>query len=460
MRDAHNDPSEQRALRADATPGSHPRHQEIARIAVPAVLEGLVAVVITTIDTKMVSVLGKGAISAISFTAQPKLIFFAIFYALGTALSMFVAQALGRRDRDEANEYLHTILKLTLVLSVVLGVVLVALTGPIMALCNRQADTVGMSETFFRIIMGFMVFQTVSIVLNAGLRGVGKTKVTLVSNIVMGVVDIVFNYLLIEGHLGFPRLEVAGDAIATVLGTAAACAVSAFVLVRRADFLSLKGFFAHRIMHNREMLRTIVFKAGNIVFENLFTRVGFLLSSIVVSTLSSDKTAVYSVAMILLNYSFAFGDGLQSAVVTLCGRSMGANRYDDLRQYLRESLRMGMVTSAVLSIAYVVGSRWFFGLYFQDEASLTMGLYSSVFASALTFLQILRIISVGALRGMGEVLTPRRIATVCVLILNPAASYLLGIVLDFGVWGIWVASLLTQTAWFTMCMFATRSHLK
>ena len=79
------------------------------------------------------------------------------------------------------------------------------------------------------------------------------------------------------------------------------------------------------------MLRTIVFKAGNIVFENLFTRVGFLLSSIVVSTLSSDKTAVYSVAMILLNYSFAFGDGLQSAVVTLCGRSMGANRYDDLR---------------------------------------------------------------------------------------------------------------------------------
>lgn len=460
MRDAHNDPSEQRALRADATPGSHPRHQEIARIAVPAVLEGLVAVVITTIDTKMVSVLGKGAISAISFTAQPKLIFFAIFYALGTALSMFVAQALGRRDRDEANEYLHTILKLTLVLSVVLGVVLVALTGPIMALCNRQADTVGMSETFFRIIMGFMVFQTVSIVLNAGLRGVGKTKVTLVSNIVMGVVDIVFNYLLIEGHLGFPRLEVAGDAIATVLGTAAACAVSAFVLVRRADFLSLKGFFAHRIMHNREMLRTIVFKAGNIVFENLFTRVGFLLSSIVVSTLSSDKTAVYSVAMILLNYSFAFGDGLQSAVVTLCGRSMGANRYDDLRQYLRESLRMGMVTSAVLSIAYVVGSRWFFGLYFQDEASLTMGLYSSVFASALTFLQILRIISVGALRGMGEVLTPRRIATVCVLILNPAASYLLGIVLDFGVWGIWVASLLTQAAWFTMCMFATRSHLK
>ena len=208
------------------------------------------------------------------------------------------------------------------------------------------------------------------------------------------------------------------------------------------------------------MLQTIAFKAGNIVFENLFTRVGFLLSSIVVSTLSSDKTAVYSVAMILLNYSFAFGDGLQSAVVTLCGRSMGANRYDDLRQYLRESLRMGMVTSAALSIAYVVGSRWFFGLYFQDEASLTMGLYSSAFASALTFLQILRIISVGALRGMGEVQAPRRIATVCVLILNPAASYLLGIVLDFGVWGIWVASLITQAAWFTMCMLATRSHLK
>lgn len=66
-------------------------------------------------------------------------------------------------------------------------------------------------------------------------------------------------------------------------------------------------------------MKNIRVQAGNTVFENLFTRIGFLLSSIIISGLLSDLTAVYSVTMILLNYSFSFGDGLQTAVVTLTG---------------------------------------------------------------------------------------------------------------------------------------------
>ena len=66
---------------------------ELIRIAGPAVLESVVTVVITTIDTKMISGLGKPAISAVALTTQPKLIIFAIFFALGTTASILVAQA-------------------------------------------------------------------------------------------------------------------------------------------------------------------------------------------------------------------------------------------------------------------------------------------------------------------------------------------------------------------------------
>lgn len=66
---------------------------ELIRIAGPAVLESVVTVVIITIDTKMISGLGKPAISAVALTTQPKLIIFAIFFALGTTASILVAQA-------------------------------------------------------------------------------------------------------------------------------------------------------------------------------------------------------------------------------------------------------------------------------------------------------------------------------------------------------------------------------
>ena len=215
--------------------------KEVLKISIPAMLDSLVAVIITSIDTRMISVLGPEAISAVSFTTQPKMIVFAVFFALGAATSIFVAQAYGREDAEEANACFHTILRVTVLLSVSLGILTGVLARPIMHLCNHQADTVEMSVTFFRIIMVCMIFHSVSVIINSALRGIGKTKVTFFSSIAMGAVDIVMNYLLIEGRLGFPRLEVAGDAIATVCGTFAACVFSICYLKRSDGFLHLKG---------------------------------------------------------------------------------------------------------------------------------------------------------------------------------------------------------------------------
>ena len=282
---------------------------------------------------------------------------------------------------------------------------------------------------------------------------------TLVSNIAMGVVDIVFNYLLIEGHAGFPRLEVAGDAIATVLGTVAACIISLIAIKRETDFLSLHGFFSRSLAATPDMRLSIRNKAGNIVVENLFTRVGFLLSSIILSNLDSSETAVYHVGMILLNYSFAFGDGIQNATVALTGRSMGAALYDDLKEYLRISVITGAICSLCLSILYVAGSGWFFGLYFAESSDIHEGFITSCIAAVLTFLQVIRIICIGGMRGMGEVKDPRRIATLCVFILNPALSLLFTVIFDYGIWGIWAASVITQTVWFAMGTVKCRKHL-
>ena len=409
-------------------------------------LESVVAVIVVTVDTAMISVLGKGAVSAVSLTTQPKLIIFALFYALGTTTSVFVAQALGKNDQKEANAVFHIILRVTVLLSVILGIAAGALAKPIMHLCSRQADTIDMSVTFFRIIMIFMIFQNVSVVLNAALRGIGKTRVTLISGIVLGVVDFAVNYLLIEGHLGFPRMEIAGDAIGTVSGSVAACVVSLIYLIRSPGFLNLKGILTDR-EKDADRSKRIREKATGVISENILTRVGFLLSSIIVSTLHSSETAVYFTAMILLNYSFAFGDGLQAAAVTLVGRSVGAGEKNAVQDYARKCLIVGAVVAGVLSVIYIAGAGKFFSIFYSDQASISLGMKFSYIASALTFLQIIRIVETGIMRGIGEVKVPMILATISVLCINPATSFILVVVLSIGIWGIWGASLVSQTVW-------------
>ncbi len=433
--------------------------REFVSIALPAILESLMMVVVASIDTKMVSGLGGTAISAVSLVSQPKIFVLSIFFALGTTVSVFVAQARGRGKREEANGYFHSILLLALLLSVLLGSLLAFFAEPVMALCNQQADTVGMSAVFFRIVMGGMIFQTTSIILNGALRGLGKTNITLTSNLALAAVDILFNYLLIEGHCGFPRLEVAGNALATVLGTAAACLVSLREILYREDFLSLRGFFASRLPTDGERFSNICSKAGNVVFENLSTRMGFLLTGIIVSLFPAQETAVYFVAMLLLNYTFSVGDGIQSAVVSLIGRSMGAEKYCDLRQYVRIAIACGLASAAALSAIYLLGAEWFFGLFFSDAKSIAQGKAVVGIVAVLTGAQMVRIISVAAMRGTGEMKVPRQLATVCVLLINPGASYLLAWVLGYGVWGIWLASLITQGVWLAASVVQMRKCL-
>lgn len=422
---------------------------EILKIGIPAVLESLLAAVVTSIDTQMISPLGKGAVSSVALTAQPKLLFFSIFFALGIAVSIFVSQAYGKKDRAEANAYFHWVLRLTIALSVVIGIALSVFAMPVMRLFSRQTETLAMSVDFFRIVTGYMVFMAISTVINAAMRAIGKTNVTLVAGVLSGAVDILLNYCLIEGHWGFPRLEIKGDAIATVAGTVVSCAVSIVYLARHSDFLSLRGFFTVW-RRDRTMVRNIVGKSSHIVFENLFTRIGFLLSSLIVSCLSADATAVYFTAMLLMNYTFAFGDGMQSTVVALTGRSVGAKQYDLFWRYVRWGRRAALILAAALSAIYLIGARWFYALFFSDAESVATGVEYTVCVAVIVFLQLTRIVNIAALRGLGEVKAPKRIAVFCVLVINPGIAYLLTIVGPYEVWGIWTASLVSQAAWCLM----------
>ncbi|MEE1179037.1 MAG: MATE family efflux transporter, partial [Lachnospiraceae bacterium] len=360
----------------------------------------------------------------------------------------------------EANSYLKAIVKITIILSLVLGALLSAAAWPIMELCNRQPDTVHYSVSFFRIIIGLMVFHNISVVLNGALRGIGENRITLVSSLAMGVVDIVFNYLLIEGRFGFPRLGVAGNAIATVLGTVVACLISYLAIVKKTDFLDLKGVFSYSLRKDKERTDVIRIKAGDIVLENLFIRIGFLVSSIISSYLASSQTAVYSVGMILFNYSFAFADGLGKATLTLAGKSAGAGNTQEIRYYRKTIHRIGWACSAILSLLFVLGSRFFFGLFFDDPTALREGFYTSLIVSTLVFLQIIRIIDISVLRSIGQSGIPKKIAILCVLFVNPISSFLFTMVFPLNIWGIWLASFITQAVWFFAGTTQCRRHLK
>ena len=430
--------------------------REIVSIGVPSFLETLFTTFVSVIDSKMVSALGTSAISAVSVTNQPRLFIYSVFFALSTVTTSLVARYNGSEDRENANRIFDHVLKLTLILSVILGIMAVVLARPIMILFSGQKDTLEDSIIYYRIVMGGMIFNLVFLTINAALRGFGKTKLTLADNALSCVVNIIFNYLLIEGHCGFPAWGIAGAAAATVLGNVAACLLSIVFTCSKKLFISIPYCISQRYHMTKDSLKEIMTMAKSCLIDNLSMRVTLLIISGITARIGSFQMAIYSIGNYLLNVNYALGTGYQTSAVTLIGRSYGENDFGKLKDFRKKILMLGMISAAVLSVVIVFGGKAFFRFFSDDETFITMGGISSIFIGVIAIFQTLKFINTGCLQGVGkmkEVMICSIVGFSCVNLLMVVLTVL---VFKWGINGVWTSTLISQAAQALLLAFFIR----
>lgn len=433
--------------------------KEVWTIGIPAIIESLFTTFAGIIDTKMIAFLGVPAISAVSVTSQPKLFVFSLFFAINVAVSALVAQCVGRKDQKKANQLFVSGFLVALILCVVLSIFCVIFAQPIMEVCSGQKDTMAMSVSYYRIIMGGMVFNILFMFINSVLRGCGYTKITMQSNIVFCLVNILFNYLLIEGHLGFPRLEIAGAAIATVLGTVVAMIMCFIKLWNKEYFVNLQYIFSEKIHFSKDVFRELCGMWGNICAENFLTRLGFLLISMMVARIGSFNVSVHSIGMTLMNISFAFGDGLQSAAVAFVGRSVGEKSIEKVKKYTSMILLCGLKCSIILGVLYIVLGRWYYSIFSKDPQFIQTGMILCIIIAVISPIQVAQIIYNGVLKCMNCTKQTLIATIISVAFLNTGVDYLLCMVLQKGLWGIWTGTFLCQLTRLLILVYLYKKHL-
>lgn len=414
-------------------------------MAWPAVLESFFIALASLIDVQMVSNLGSYAVAAVGLTTQPKFLGLSLFLATNVAVSALVARRRGENRRDDANQVLITALTLTVAACVVISLLCVFFASPILHLCGSAPDTHAPAVRFFRIIMGGLLFSVVSLVINAALRGSGNTRIAMTTNVTSSVLNICGNYLLIEGHFGFPALGVAGAAIATVFGTMVACAMSLFSLRHPDGFVSLPYLIRSRIRPKFATLRSIFHLSGNIFLENLLMRIGFVATSIIAAALGTHAMAAHQVGMNVLTISFSFGDGMQVAAVALSGLSLGEGKPDVAQAYGKLCQRIGITISVILSILFLTLGGWFYGLYFTEPDIIAMGVRIMKFATVITLFQISAVVYLGCLRAAGDVRYTLFTSVISITLVRTFATYVLVYRFHMGLDGVWYGILCDQT---------------
>ena len=418
------------------------------RMAWPSIMESFLVSLVGMVDTFMVSSLGVYAIAAVGLTTQPKFIGLAVFISLNVAVSAIVARRKGEGNRESANKVLQQALLITGGLLVVVSTLCVAFADPILHLAGSQPDTHRPAVTYFRIVMGGMAFNVVSMVINAAQRGAGNTRISLTTNLVSNLVNVVFDYLLIGGHFGFPALGVAGAAIATVIGSVCGCALSILSMLHRDNFICIRE--VKKIGFDKATVRAITNIGSSTLAEQAFLRIGFMTFAVIVARLGTIPMAAHQIGMNLMSICFSFGDGLSVASVALVGQSLGRGRPDLARVYGNVCQRCGLLFACGLSVIFLTLGQRIFGLFSEDPAILSYGRMIMMVMMVEVFLQISQVVFSGCLRGAGDTVFTAVVSLVSVLAVRPLMGWLLCYPAGLGLFGAWLGLLSDQFVRFLM----------
>ncbi|MGN0142206.1 MAG: MATE family efflux transporter [Roseburia sp.] len=417
-------------------------------MAWPAILESFFTAFAGLVDSLMVSSLGAYAVAAVGLTTQPKFVGLALFIAANVSISALTARRKGEGKKEDANRIFITFLLFILAAAAVISILIVWFADPIIRLCGSEAETHDSAVAYFRIIMGGMVFNVLQMGINGAQRGAGNTRITMRTNLVSNLVNIGANYLLINGHLGFPALGIRGAAIATVLGTVIACIMSLCSVWNMDNFISIPYIFAKRILPAWDAMKSIIHVGYSVFCEQILMRIGFMMTSLMAADQGTAAMAAHQVGMNIMSLSFSFGDGLQATAVALIGYSLGAKQPELAKEYGKTCRRIGSVISVVLAVLYFLGARWLYSLFFREEEIVAIGVGIMRVIIVIVVLQISQVIYMGSLRGAGDTLYTAVASTISVTLIRTLGSYIFCYVAGFGIIGIWLGVVADQLSRF------------
>ena len=304
----------------------------LLKMALPMMLSMLVQALYNVVDSIFVAKISEDALTALSvaFPLQNLMIAFAV--GLGVGINSLLSRALGEQDGQKADAAAGNGLFLELcaaLLFVFIGLVL----GP--AFVRSQTSSAVIADhgiTYVRICIGAGAFCFISIFYERMLQATGKTHLAMIGQLVGALINIVFDPILIFGLLGFPKLGVAGAAIATVFGQFCGAMVSLAIHQKknREIRITLSG------LRPRSFTVRTILSVGipSIIMGSIGSVMTYCVNRIL-DGFSSTAVAVFGVYFKLQSFFFMPVFGLNNAMVPLIAYNYGARRPARMKQTVR-----------------------------------------------------------------------------------------------------------------------------
>lgn len=387
-----------------------------ARLSVPAIMAQLSSIVMQYVDASMVGSLGADAAASIGLVSTTTWLFGGICAAAATGFSVQVAHRIGAGDFAGARRVLRQSFAAMLLFGSLLALLGLLVSGPLPGWLGGDPVIRSDSTRYFRLFALFLPVLLLNFLAGGMLRCSGNMRVPSLLNVMMCLLDVVFNFLLIFpsryfelGNLSLfvpgAGLGVTGAALGTVLAETVTAGAMVWYLCRRSPALKLAGERGS-FRPEAEMLRRAVRIALPMGFEHAAICGAQILTTVIVAPLGVAAIAANSFAIIAESLCYMPGYGISEAATTLVGQSLGAGRRELMRRFAYITVGSGMAIMGGMGIVMYAAAPQIIGVMTPVEEIRALGtaiLRIEAFAEPMFAASI---VAYGVFVGVGNTLVP------------------------------------------------------
>ena len=378
-------------------------YKKLIALAVPIILQSLIASSLNLVDNLMIGQLGEVSIAAVGLANQVYFLVILFIFGITGGASIFFSQFWGKKDMDSIHKTLGVALMLTLIISAIFTLAAAIFPRFVIGIYSTDPAVIEAGSQYISIAAWSYLPYAISSVFFAVFRSTGRPKIPLFTSAAALALNTLLNYMLIFGNFGMPALGVRGAAIATL--TARLVEVTIILLVAYNGKNHLGARISELFNFSMAFFKKLMSKMALVIINDGLWGLGTTGYAIMYARMGTGVIAAMNIVGTIFNLLFIFAMGIGSGLAIMVGNSLGADKFDQAKRYAHKGIIAAAVCGVFVALLMLVFRDSILSLYnIQEEVLQNARAVTNLAMLILPVICVEFTIFIGILRSGGDTL--------------------------------------------------------
>ncbi len=411
--------------------------RETGNLALPLIITQVGNVVTGIVDNIFLGHIGKTELAAGGMSNSIFVLLLVFSIGISYATTPLTSTAHINDNPEEKGALLKNSLYLNLGIGIILFLLLY-LASPLLFYLGQSEDVTRMAIPFFNVLIFSIIPISLFFVMKQYTEGLSNTKMAMVISIGGNLLNIVLNYLLINGYCGLPKMGYMGSCWATFIARALMAIVFWILLFKHPYLKTIVPFFKKAKLSTQHIYSLFKIGIGS-ALQFTFEVAAFALSSLIIGWYGKEQMDAHFIAISLAAFTYMFNSGLSGAACIRISNYKAKKDITGLRLAGKAAFALALFITSLSAILFYLFNQTLPLLFNDDVEIIRITADLLIIAALFQLFDGTQVVAQGMLRGLEDVKIPTVITLFAYWVLALPLAYYWGKTLNLQVYGVWYA---------------------